>query len=367
MNAGTTGIEALDRAVQDYNAWIVPLADRLATSERRLAHRALRATLHALRDRIGPENAANLAAQLPLMIRAIFFEGYQPGAIPNREHSRGAFLAQIHDEGVEPLDINVLERATKAVLMVMSERLDQAQMEKLAAVFPEEFSDLWPETPLEWDAPLKTRRSPHAREIIAPREPQRVGQHSRTVRALTGVEEVDQAIHLTTQWIDALEFRLNTQSSRAAWAALTATLQAIGQQMNAGAAMRFGSSLPLPLRGAYYEGWKPAESTPVQTRSGFLQRIELTAWSDRDISVEAAVKAAFEVIARKVPATEMNEVVSALPMDLYALWPSEPAAMESTSQPPSRGAKNVRRARNRAPGQTPRNAIAQTKPGKRAH
>jgi uncharacterized protein (DUF2267 family) len=380
MTTGTTGIEALDRGVQEYNQWIKDIADRLGTPERRLAHRALRAVLHALRDRVGAEHAARFAAQLPPLVRAVFFEGYQPAAPTSRENSRGAFLEQVHTEGVQPLDIVELEHATKAVLAVMGERLDHSHIENLISLFPEEFSDLWPDAPVEWDAPVKTRRADAARRTVEHRVHERPSHTTRTTRAATGIEEIDLQIQAATQWSDAVEFRINPQqSSRTSWAALAATLQAIRAQLSPEAVARFAANLPLPLQGIYYEGWQPGTHTPTNTRSGFLQRLEITAWADQDITVERAVKAAMEVIARKVPAAEMAAIVQALPKDLHQLWPDEPAPYTDLREvrplkenvvpppPPARGAKNIRRARNRAPGQTTRHAVVVPKPGKRAH
>jgi len=51
----TSGLEVLDTTLQHTNLWLKDLMKRLGTEDRRLAYRVLSRTLHAVRDRIGPE------------------------------------------------------------------------------------------------------------------------------------------------------------------------------------------------------------------------------------------------------------------------------------------------------------------------
>ena len=67
----TTGLPVFDTTVQETNLWLKAIMEGLHTDDRHLAYVALRATLHALRDRIGPENAVHLAAQLPMLVRGL--------------------------------------------------------------------------------------------------------------------------------------------------------------------------------------------------------------------------------------------------------------------------------------------------------
>ena len=69
-----TGVDSLDHSIQETNLWLKAVMRRLDTEDRHLAYVALRAVLQALRDRIGPENAVHLAAQLPTLIRGIYYE-----------------------------------------------------------------------------------------------------------------------------------------------------------------------------------------------------------------------------------------------------------------------------------------------------
>jgi hypothetical protein len=57
-----TGLDVFDRTLHETNSWLKELMATLPTEDRRVAYLALRAALHVLRDRIGPENATHLGA-----------------------------------------------------------------------------------------------------------------------------------------------------------------------------------------------------------------------------------------------------------------------------------------------------------------
>src|SRR5215207_818759 len=81
----TTRLDILDRSVEKANIWINDVAAELGTTARHEAYRALRAFLHALRDRLPIAEAVQLSAQFPLLIRGIYFEGWQPSYVSGGE------------------------------------------------------------------------------------------------------------------------------------------------------------------------------------------------------------------------------------------------------------------------------------------
>ena len=138
----STGLDVFDTTLQQTNLWLKELMEHLAI-DRRHAYRVLSATLHAVRDRIGPESAVHLGAQLPILIRGFYYEGWHPAATPTRERHKEDFLDYVNGEVFRGLGVDP-ERAVRAVFDVMANKLDPGEIEKLIKLFPDELRGLWP-------------------------------------------------------------------------------------------------------------------------------------------------------------------------------------------------------------------------------
>jgi uncharacterized protein (DUF2267 family) len=98
--------DPLAAGVHTAHAWLHTVADGLGTEDRHKAFRALRAWMRVVRDRIGVANSAHLTAQLPAILRGVWYEGWVPARVPAR-HGAAAFIDQFaehagiaHDEVV---------------------------------------------------------------------------------------------------------------------------------------------------------------------------------------------------------------------------------------------------------------------------
>ena len=139
----STGLDTFDKTVQESNLWLKDIMERLDTADRHHAYSTLRAVLHALRDRIGPESAAHLGAQLPMLLRGLFYEGWDPTNKPTKERHEEAFLAHIARELPRAAEGEV-EQGTLAVLDVLSKHVDRGAAVKIAGMFPRELRKFWP-------------------------------------------------------------------------------------------------------------------------------------------------------------------------------------------------------------------------------
>lgn len=83
----TSGHPTFDHTVQEANIWLKAVAEQLHFEERRHAYSALRATLHALRDRLTPESAVHFGAQLPMVVRGLYYEGWRIAGKPRGDPS----------------------------------------------------------------------------------------------------------------------------------------------------------------------------------------------------------------------------------------------------------------------------------------
>lgn len=142
-------VEALDTTIQKTNEWLRDIALELGGDNRRLAYLALRGTLHAVRDFLPIEESAQLSAQLPMLVRGIYFEGWNPSGTPEKDRSRARFLSHL-EAALEralwnedyPIDT---EEAARAVLRVLSDRISAGEMDQVRHVMPERVRELWPQ------------------------------------------------------------------------------------------------------------------------------------------------------------------------------------------------------------------------------
>ena len=165
----TTGLPVFDTTVQESNLWLKAVMEHLHTDDRHLAYLALRGTLHALRDRIGAESAVHLAAQLPMLLRGLYYEGWRMAASQTKERSRAEFFDHVRSEFPpdSAIDPNV---AARSVFAVMRDKLDPGEVHKVIDRLPAELRELgterdpppsdWrsgerPSAPQAWDSPIR--------------------------------------------------------------------------------------------------------------------------------------------------------------------------------------------------------------------
>jgi uncharacterized protein (DUF2267 family) len=128
------GLKIIDETVQQANIWINEVDWRAGLANKQRAYRLLRAVLQALRDHLTPDEAAQLSAQLPIFVRGVFYEGFDPSRMPARERSRAGFVAQVaalHGPGL-PDD---MAGAIGAVLDTLDAHVSAGEMAHVRASF----------------------------------------------------------------------------------------------------------------------------------------------------------------------------------------------------------------------------------------
>jgi uncharacterized protein (DUF2267 family) len=84
-----------DATLQKTNIWLKDIMQELGGEDRHKAYVSLRTTLHALRDRLTLEETAQFGAQLPMLIRGLYYEGWTPTGKPDKVRHKADFLAPI--------------------------------------------------------------------------------------------------------------------------------------------------------------------------------------------------------------------------------------------------------------------------------
>ena len=140
-----TGLEVFDTTVQKTNKWLKEIREGLHLPSRRHAYHALRSVLHQLRDRLTIEEVAQLSAQLPMLVRGIFFEGWDPTGKPERIRHIDEFLNPIQEE-FHQLGLTVNPRqVAQVVFETMNRHISKGEIEDIRSILPAEIRELWPE------------------------------------------------------------------------------------------------------------------------------------------------------------------------------------------------------------------------------
>jgi len=132
----------IEHSVEKTHIWLSEVAAELGREDRQYAYSALRAVLHALRDRLTVDIAAKLAAQLPTLIRGIYYEDWDPSRTPVAIHDVRTFLDRVASEGHMAGETEA-SIAVTAVTRVLRRHLSVGEIDHLLAVLPDSFGVLF--------------------------------------------------------------------------------------------------------------------------------------------------------------------------------------------------------------------------------
>lgn len=133
--------DVIDRSVEKAHVWLNELADELGSEDRQAAYRVLRAFLHTIRDRLTVNEAAQLAAQLPELIRGIYYENWVPARTPARYRDVDEFLRRLADEAQLEGETEASYACT-AASRVLHRHVSEGELKDVLAVLPEELRAL---------------------------------------------------------------------------------------------------------------------------------------------------------------------------------------------------------------------------------
>jgi uncharacterized protein (DUF2267 family) len=137
-----TGLEAFDTTIHKTNIWLNDIMYELGWDDRHMAYLGLRTTLHALRDRLTVEETAQFAAQLPMLIRGIYYEGWDPTGKPHKARHKEEFLAPVRDHFRNDPRVDA-EEVARAVFKVLTRRISEGEIEDVKHLWPKELNALW--------------------------------------------------------------------------------------------------------------------------------------------------------------------------------------------------------------------------------
>ncbi|MFO7984820.1 MAG: DUF2267 domain-containing protein [Desulfatiglandaceae bacterium] len=141
-----TGLDVFDKTIHITNEWLNDLMYEMNWTEKHKAYSAMRVCLHTLRDRLTVDEAVHLGAQLPLLIRGAYYEGWNPSTTPEKIRHKDEFLSLVQDAAKgSDLQTEDPETTTRAVFKLLFHRISEGEIQDIKQMFPDELRELWPE------------------------------------------------------------------------------------------------------------------------------------------------------------------------------------------------------------------------------
>jgi uncharacterized protein (DUF2267 family) len=108
---------------------------------RNQSYAALRAVLHAVRDRLTVTEAADLAAQLPMLIRGLYYEGWKPTRVPVKL-DKEEFLARVRGEFPYTVE-GGMEQLVQRVLAALRSYVSDGEWNDVRSSLPQDVAALF--------------------------------------------------------------------------------------------------------------------------------------------------------------------------------------------------------------------------------
>jgi len=123
----------------------------LGIEDEHKAYRLLRAVLQTLRDRLPASEGKDFAAQLPMLLKAVWCDGWDPTKVPDKSiKKKEDFLERVmnHPGLRRPADVSSLEeaeRVVKGVFRVLKRHVSEGEIKDVLSELPEDIRKLFEE------------------------------------------------------------------------------------------------------------------------------------------------------------------------------------------------------------------------------
>lgn len=137
-----TGLDTFDTAVQKADVWLKEVMEEMGIDSKKRAYMSLRAVLHTLRDRLTVDEAADLGAQLPMLVRGIYYDEWDPSRTPIKDRHLDEFLSRIKQNYRGDGEVKT-DAMAKAVFRVIRRKVTEGEIKDIEGMMPQELLELW--------------------------------------------------------------------------------------------------------------------------------------------------------------------------------------------------------------------------------
>lgn len=136
------GLESIEHTVHLTHTWINELDEMLGWNDKHRSYRLLRSVLQALRDWLPVNESADFAAQLPNLLRGVYYEHWRPATTPVTHRSRADFLARIEHAFADDPIIHTPE-AVSIAFQFLSTKIGAGEISDVRHALPADLRALW--------------------------------------------------------------------------------------------------------------------------------------------------------------------------------------------------------------------------------
>jgi uncharacterized protein (DUF2267 family) len=139
-----TGFPAFSTMVDKANRLLKDIEEAYEwpKERRNQSYAALRAVLHSLRDRLSVDEAAQFAAQLPTLVRGVYYDGWKPSETPLKM-DREEFLGRVRRDCPYAIEGGT-EQLVSTVLQVLKNHVSEGEWEDVRASVPRSLAVVLP-------------------------------------------------------------------------------------------------------------------------------------------------------------------------------------------------------------------------------
>ncbi|WP_414468826.1 DUF2267 domain-containing protein [Methanobacterium sp. ACI-7] len=136
------GFNSIDKSTQKTKEWLHEIQSDLGWEDENMVYIATRSVLQTLRDRLPVEEAVELADELPMIMKGMYYEGYKASGKPEKIKNREEFFNKVQEKSSN-VQIQS-EQATKAVFHTLERKLGGGgEINQVKGNLPKDIQRLW--------------------------------------------------------------------------------------------------------------------------------------------------------------------------------------------------------------------------------
>lgn len=136
------GFSSIEKSTHKTKEWLHEIQDELGWEDENMVYTASRAVLQTLRDRLPVIEAVELAEGLPMVMKGMYYEGYNPTGKPEKIKSRDEFFQKVQER--TPRTPIKTEEATRAVFNLLDKKLGGGgEIDQVKGNLPKDLQRLW--------------------------------------------------------------------------------------------------------------------------------------------------------------------------------------------------------------------------------